>query len=229
MLRHNRREIVKDKNRTINGALTHLNYYLTPERPGVSELEYFKRRKEEVYCYGRDDVKVLAGWVCPLPIGISDWAKQKQFFEVTYSFLAERYGIQNVVQAVVHYDECIMTPKRDLSGKVLCDDSGQAEMEIFSGRPHLHFCFMPIVSDNNPKHTQAEKLCANEVLCPQELKNFHSDYQKYLEEHGIYARIANRMAVDNCPWADPKNDGEKSKIQLLREEIQKSRQWAAKK
>lgn len=68
-----------------------------------------------------------------------------------------RYGQENVVQAIVHDDE--------------------------GGQPHLHFCFIPVEEDL--KHEQGYKICANDVLDRRELRNFHPDLQRYLNEHGL--------------------------------------------
>ena len=35
------------------------------------------------------------------------------------------------------------------------------------------------------KHEQGEKVCANDVLDRRELRNFHPDLQKYLDENGL--------------------------------------------
>ena len=51
------------------------------------------------------------------------------------------------------------------------------------GQPHLHFCFIPVEED--PKHEQGYKICANDVLDRRELRNFHPDLQRYLDEHGL--------------------------------------------
>lgn len=48
---------------------------------------------------------------------------------------------------------------------------------------HLHFCFIPVEED--PKHEQGYKICANDVLDRRELRNFHPDLQRYLDEHGL--------------------------------------------
>ena len=79
------------------------------------------------------------------------------FFLAVYDFLENRYGEENVVQAVVHDDE--------------------------GGQPHLHFCFVPVVEDK--KHEEGYKVCANDVLDRRELRNFHPDLQRYLDEHGL--------------------------------------------
>lgn len=226
-MRHNRREIGKDRNRNINSELAHLNYYLTPDRNGLTEYEYFQNRKAEVYCYGRADVKVLAGWVCTLPAEISDPKNQKEFFLRTYEFLESRYGQKNVVQAAVHYDECISYKRRDLTGNVICDEQGRPEYEILLGRPHLHFVFMPVVPDDNPLHWQTEKICVNDVLNPEELRRFHPEYQQYLVAHGINARVYTGLAADNCPWSVD-DTGSKTDIECLKDEIRKAQRWAKK-
>ena len=136
-LRHNRREIEHSGNPDIDPSRQGQDYVLSPDR-GMSDYDYFLQRKSELYCYNRDDVKVMAGWA-------------------TYDFLANRYGEENVVQAIVHDDE--------------------------GGQPHLHFCFVPVVED--PKHEQGYKICANDVLDRRELRNFHPDLQRYLNEHGL--------------------------------------------
>lgn len=44
--------------------------------------------------------------------------------------------------------------------------------------PHIHIAFIPVVKDKDG----SEKLCCREVITPLELKKFHPDLQKYLEE-----------------------------------------------
>lgn len=122
----------------------------------MTEYDYFLQRKSELYCYNRDDVKVMAGWVVTAPQDL-DPERYDVFFCATYDFLANRYGEENVVQAIVHDDE--------------------------GGQPHLHFCFIPVEEDL--KHEQGYKICANDVLDRRELRNFHPDLQRYLNEHGL--------------------------------------------
>lgn len=104
----------------------------------------------------RNDIKVMAGWVVTAPQNL-DPKRYDDFFCSTYDFLENRYGKENVIQAIVHDDE--------------------------GGQPHLHFCFVPVVED--PKHDEGYKVCANEVLDRRELRNFHPDLQRYLDEHGL--------------------------------------------
>lgn len=157
-LRHIERTIANPSNEDIDQTKENKNYSLAPDR-GMSSYDYFKERKSKLYCYGRDDVKVMAGWVVTAPKDLPA-DQHRAFFERTHDFLIERYGESNCIQSIVHNDE--------------------------SGQPHLHYCFIPAVPDK--KHG-GEKICANDVINPKELRNFHSDLQKYLKDNGINANV----------------------------------------
>ena len=154
-LRHNRREIEHSSNLDIDPSRQGQGYVLSPDR-GMTEYDYFKQRISQLYVYNRNDIKVMAGWVVTAPQNL-DPKRYDDFFCSTYDFLENRYGKENVIQAIVHDDE--------------------------GGQPHLHFCFVPVVED--PKHDEGYKVCANEVLDRRELRNFHPDLQRYLDEHGL--------------------------------------------
>ena len=154
ILRHSERTIAHSANADIEPARSNLNYKLSPERK-MSDYDYYKQRKSELYIYGRADVKTLAGWVVTLPKGATP-ERAEAFFKATYDFLAERYGVNNVISAVVHNDE--------------------------SGQPHLHFNFIPAIYDFGKER---EKVCANEVLDRAELRNFHGLLQQYLDKAGL--------------------------------------------
>ena len=153
-LRHNRREIEHSGNPNIDLSRQGQDYVLSPDR-GMTEYDYFLQRKSELYCYNRDDVKVMAGWVVTAPQDL-DPERYDDFFCVTYDFLENRYGKENVVQAIVHDDE--------------------------GGQPHLHFCFVPVVED--PKHEQGYKICANDILDRRELRGFGVDTTKIVRKDG---------------------------------------------
>jgi len=85
----------------------------------------------------------------------------KQFFELSYKFLSERYGEKNVISAYVHMDETT---------------------------PHMHFLFIPIVDDKkwNEKHPDKEprvKVCAKELMNMTEMNVFHGVLQEYMDQH----------------------------------------------
>ena len=157
-LRHIERTIAHPENMDIEKDRTVQNYSLLPQRE-ISSYEYYRQRKSELYCYNREDVKVMAGWIVTAPKDLP-MSEMEKFFNVTYEFLSERYGEKNCVQAVVHNDE--------------------------GGQPHIHFLFIPAAADK--KHG-GEKICANDVLNKAELRNFHSALQKCLLDHGVQANI----------------------------------------
>lgn len=152
-LRHVERTIKNNSNSDIDPQKNYLNYRLLTRN--VSSYDYFKERKKELYCYRREDVKVLCGWVVTAPKEL-DSKVEDDFFRSVHEFLIGRYGEENAVDSVVHKDE--------------------------SGQPHLHFLFIPVVPDK--KHG-GEKICANELINRKELRNFHPDLQQYLDEKGF--------------------------------------------
>lgn len=176
-LRHNNREIKNDSNGDIDPSRTHLNYSLTPDRK-MSEYQYYKKRKSELYCYNRADVKTLAGWIVTAPAELETEEQIKNFFKATSDFLTERYGEKNVVSVKCHFDEGKMEKVKDRWGEYERDENGKIKKELVLGRPHLHFLFIPVVEDMNDKHFQTEKICCDKVLTKIELKRFHNDLAK---------------------------------------------------
>jgi len=185
-LRHCNREIKNDKNKDIDPDRTKWNLSLTPERE-MGEYEYYKARKKELYCYGRADVKTMCGWIITAPQELGklwkdsktpdpeDLKRIRSFFERTAEFLIQRYGIENVISITTHFDEGKMRKVKDRWGEYVRDENGEIKKELVIGRPHLHFNFIPVVADNNPKHAQTEKICANDRINKLELKRFHSE------------------------------------------------------
>lgn len=157
-LRHNERLIAHSSNPDIDPSRSDQNYSLLEPRE-ISSYDCFLQRKEELFCYNRADIKVLASWIVTAP---TDLAQEQEdlFFQKTNEFLQERYGAENTIQSIVHYDE--------------------------GGRPHLHYVFIPVTEDL--RHG-GEKICANEVLTRKELRCFHPALQKYLNEAGIDCNV----------------------------------------
>ena len=118
-LRHNERTLANPSNEDIDPERSGDNYALFIPKEGSCYDRYLER-KEELYCYGRSDVKTMAAWIIQAPEELpSD--QQEHFFQSVYNFLEDRYHKENVVQAIVHQDE--------------------------GGQPHLHFCFIPAAPD----------------------------------------------------------------------------------
>ena len=69
----------------------------------------------------RDNTVIMASWIITAPKDL-DKSQEKEFFEKSYNFLANRYGLENALGGFVHLDE---------------------------QTPHMHFSFMPIDSNLN--------------------------------------------------------------------------------
>jgi len=156
---HLDRKTLNHSNKDIDVERSHLNYDLC-EKDGDT-LSRLQERLDEVYCLKRKDVKACCEWVVTLPENLSGIPEneQREFFEKTYEFLANRYGGEkNVVSAKVHMDETT---------------------------PHMHFDFVPVVWDEKK---QREKVSAKEVLTRKELQSFHQDLDDFLKNEipGIY-------------------------------------------
>ena len=166
-LRHNHREIRHSSNPDIDPARSVDNDDLTPDHGGVSPYEYYKARLGELYICDprRTDINTAFGWIVTLPQSITAPEEEQRFFLTVADFLIERYGPENCVSVTIHRDE--------------------------GGQPHLHYIGIPAVANNmrNEDHPQAEKLSCKEVINRQELRVFHPDLQKYLDEHGINAKV----------------------------------------
>ena len=119
-------DYIRFGNQNIDVDRTSLNYNLAPEHDG-GQIEFIRQRTSEVKCMNRADVNVMCSWVVTLPQGFS---RDREFFEETYNFLAEKYGEKNVISAYVHMDE---------------------------KQPHIHFSFVPVVIGKNDKEKVSAK------------------------------------------------------------------------
>lgn len=158
---HFERKTDHHTNKEIDVSKSYLNQDLMSD--GSDMLSRFNARLNNVYCMKRDDVKALATWIVTLPEELAEapYEQQSAFFEATTNFLNERYGQENAVAAVVHYDETT---------------------------PHLHYAFVPVVFDVKKSRY---KVSAKEVLTRHDLQTFHEDLDQDLKkvlpfyEHGI--------------------------------------------
>lgn len=90
-----------------------------------------------------------------------DEEQTEEFFRLSYEFLKDRYGEENVISAYVHKDETT---------------------------DHMHFLFIPVIEDKkwNEKHpdkSPRKKVCAKELMNKTEMSMFHRVFQEYLDEH----------------------------------------------
>ncbi|MDV7843093.1 MobV family relaxase [Enterococcus faecalis] len=149
---HLERKTDNHSNKEIDISRSNLNQDLMQDNSNM--VERFNERLEDVYCMNRKDVKALGTWVVTLPDELKDLShdKQQEFFNETKNFLDKRYGKENAVAAIVHYDETT---------------------------PHLHYGFVPVVYDEKNDRL---KVSAKEVLNRKDLQTFHDDLNKHLKE-----------------------------------------------
>ena len=158
---HFERKTDHHTNKEIDVSKAYLNQDLMADSSDM--LSRFNARLNDVYCMKRDDVKALAIWIVTLPEELAEapYEQQSAFFEAPTAFLNDRYGQENAVAAVVHYDETT---------------------------PHLHYAFVPVVFDDKKSRY---KVSAKEVLTRHDLQTFHEDLNQHLKkvlpfyEHGI--------------------------------------------
>ena len=153
-------EFVKFSNQEIDITKSDLNYNLAWNR-NKNQYKIYKDRLSQVQVFNRSDVKTLCSCVTTIPqetyLKFKDNPEAiREFFEKSYDFLENRYRKENVVSAFVHMDETT---------------------------PHMHFAFIPVVLD---KKKNIEKVCAKAVITTKELKTFHKDYQKFLDNNLSY-------------------------------------------
>ena len=148
---HFERKTDHHTNKEIDVSKTYLNQDLISDDSDM--ISRFNERLNDVYCMKRDDVKALATWIVTLPEELSEapYEQQSAFFEATKQFLDNRYGQENAVAAVVHYDETT---------------------------PHLHYAFVPVVFDAKKERY---KVSAKEVLTRHDLQTFHDDLDQNLK------------------------------------------------
>lgn len=120
-------------------------------KDGQTVHQRLANRLAEVHVLNRKDVNVLCDWVITYPKELSQEKSEiTQFFDSAIRFLAERYGVKNMISVNIHMDEA---------------------------QPHVHFCFVPVVYDAKKKR---EKVSAKEVLSKKDLSTFHQDLERYM-------------------------------------------------
>ena len=183
---------VERSNENIDSERTGLNYNLAPAR-SLSQVDFIRQRISEVKCQKRADVKVMCDWVITIPKDFlaAHPDREREFFERTYEFLAERYGEKNVVSAYVHMDEIT---------------------------PHMHFAFVPVTAD---KRKDIEKVSAKEVLTRADLRTFHNDLQEHLERSlGVEVNVQNEATKGgNKAIAELKRESAKERLEKLQEKV----------
>ena len=186
-LRHVTRESGRlPSNIDIDHNLSGKNYSLAPPDRGTTAREnkrYYNKRMKEVYKYGRSDVNTAVQWVITAPKDLPA-EQEKAFFTESYRYLNSLYGEKNCIQCVVHVDEGI----KDHSGNHI------------AGAHHMHYTFIPAVRNKSymkpnkkgnitKQNTFEEKVSSDALLNKKHLQQFHPNYQRWLDSHGIDATV----------------------------------------
>lgn len=158
---HEKDDGVNRSNESIDQERTEQNYFLK-----IGSVDSLNERLSQVKVCKRADVNVLCDWVVTLPKDVQ-FDDEKKFFEAVFAFLSERYGSDNIINAVVHKDETT---------------------------PHMHCAFVPVVED---RKKGGYKVSAKERLNRAELQSFHEDLSKCVQEQlGYEVSILNGATVE---------------------------------
>lgn len=103
-----------------NEAMETNGYNLGPQR-SISQVQFIGERISALALkrHVRKDAVRLCDCIVTLPRSFDD-SREREFFKTAYTFLSQRYGVDNVVSACVHRN---------------------------SSRPHMHFAWVPVTKD----------------------------------------------------------------------------------
>ena len=183
---NNHHERLKEKyksNEDIDPERTHLNYHLV--EPEGKYRQKVLDRIEEVGAKKRKDSVVLQDVLItasPDWIDAKSYEEQVEYFDHAFDFIANRYGRDNILSAVVHMDEAHphmhlvfvpITPERKLSSKTLM--GGPKGMEKLQDDFHEH------MSKKYPDLTRgiSKKITKRRHISPQMYKQAAALYEHY--------------------------------------------------
>ena len=199
MFAHFDRRAEHISNENLDRTRTHLNYNLATHQT-MNQGEFVRQRCSEVHCQNRKDVNVMVSWVVTAPKDLPE-NEQKAFFEASYDFLKNRYGLENVVSAYVHMDEVT---------------------------PRMHFAFVPVKygfkqDKKNPNiSTEYYKVSAKEVVNRYDLQSFHESLQRFVEK-----RLGHEVSILNEATKEGNKSIEELKRQTATERLQEANEKAA--
>ncbi len=239
LVKHNSRTLTNDSNKDIVPERTKMNYSISLNHGGLSDIAYYKKIVAESYLYGRgtkseDDAITSFSWVITLPKEISDYTvagkeiisylnpeQEKAFFDGAVKFVSDRYGAENVIHNRVHYDEAgqphihiYAVPRKELSHDQIhykINRKSKQPIKTESGRWEYEYKYIlqdgrQIFTSAYEKYLQTDgaidqripvknfakmsdyydkKLSCFEVINPQELKYFHSDFAEFLRKNNL--------------------------------------------
>lgn len=166
ILAHNEPTKARAQRENVDKTLTHHNYNLVKGK-GIDNLKKILSSPNVKYIK-RKDLNVMCSCVVSMPDNLPI-ERQKEFFELTFQFLNNRYG-STCVSAWVH----------------LFDEP--------NAKPHLHYDFIPLVLD---KKKNCYKVCAKELITRKDLQSLHIDFKCFIDNSmGLDLEILNGATKD---------------------------------
>mgnify|MGYP003538273850 CR=1 FL=1 len=150
ILAHNEPTKARAQRENVDETLTHYNYNLVKGK-GIDNLKKVLSFPNVRYSK-RKDLNVMCSCVVSMPDNLPI-ERQREFFELTFQFLNNRYN-SPCVSAYVH----------------LFDEP--------SAKPHLHYDFVPLVRDEK---NNGFKVCAKELITRKDLQTLHTDFKRFID------------------------------------------------
>ena len=177
-IRHNMRELPPNKthsNIEIESERTKNNYSIISRGDTAAAVNKYRKQIEKaLFQYNRKNLIHSVEVVVTLPEDCPP-EQEKEFFQESFNYIASTLpmGEKCIFLAEVHKDE----------GRI--EKDGKTVVE---SPPHMHLMCVPAVPDE--KHEGFEfKLCADQLTKRAKLKQFHPNFQKWLDNAGIKATV----------------------------------------
>lgn len=180
VIRHNIREYTNGKspsNKEIDPSRSRDNYTIICRGHNSREINAYRKQMEaKCFKYNRKNLIHAHEVIFTLPKDCPP-EQEKRFFQESVNYIASTtaLGLDAIFLATVHADE----------GRIMKDG-----VTVMEGAKHLHVMYIPAVSDL--KHENYKyKLCSDALTKRSVLKQWHPNYQKFLEQKGITASVIN--------------------------------------
>lgn len=184
VIKHNIREFKDGKcptNMEVNPEKSCENYSIIRRGKTAREIEKYRKSIEhECFHYNRKNIIHANEVICTLPADCPP-EQEKAFFEESYKYICSTLpmGDRCIFLAEVHCDE----------GRIAKDGE-----TVVQGQKHLHVMYVPAVQDS--KHEGYDyKLCSDQLTRRAILKQWHPNYQKWLDDAGIQATVASGVTT----------------------------------
>ena len=184
VIKHNIREFkdgICPTNMEVDPKKIGENYSIIRRGKTAKDIEKYRKKIEgECFHYNRKNIVRCNEVVCTLPADCPP-EQERAFFEESYKYICSTLPISKkcVFLADVHCDE----------GQIAKDG-----VTVVKGQKHLHVMYVPAVADT--KHEGYDfRLCSDELTKRAVLKQWHPNYQKWLDDAGVKATVASGVTL----------------------------------